>query len=73
MHQPPTTLPHKLLCIFTLGGGVSCYFKSPKLVVQVAVGNSKRNNGIVTNVPGKLAQAVPPKNWIRDMRVHRVS
>jgi hypothetical protein len=69
IHQPPTTLPHKPLCIFTLGGRVSCYFKSPEYLVQVAIGNSKWNNDSVTNVPGNLAQAIPPRNWIREILV----
>jgi hypothetical protein len=69
MHQLPPTLPRKPLCIFTLGGRVSCYFKSPETVVQVANGSSQRNNNSFTNVHGDLTQAVLPRNWIREMRV----
>jgi len=69
MHQPLPNLPHKPLCILILGGRVSFYLKSPETVVQVAIGTSHRKkNDSITNVPGKLVQAVPPRNWSREMR-----
>jgi hypothetical protein len=52
-HPPLSLINHSAYLQWE--GRLFCYFISTELVVQVAIGNSKRNNDTVTNIPSKLA------------------